>query len=116
MKKRLCKKLYHGEFQEWGFFVEWRFVAPANAQGLMLLLEAFVGFLETHGLTFGGGSEGQRGSGFVCKAWRGSTTEAERTLVAHWFKELDPQVEATLGPMEDAWHSPNRQFAQCKNG
>ena len=76
----------------------------------------FGALLETiggNGLTFGGGGSLTQGSGFVCKAGRGSPSEDDRSHIAAWFRHL-AGVSATVGPLEDAWYGSPPQIVSVK--
>ena len=104
MKKRLRKKLRRGEFQEFGFSLAWQFSPQRDAPGRDLFLDALLERITALGLTFGGGGGMAQGGGFVCKAERGSPSEANRLEVAAWFPEQGADVAGSVGPLVDAWH------------
>ena len=112
MKKRLRKKLHRGEFQEFGFSVAWQFTPALDAPGCDLFFEALIGRVEAAGLSFGGGGGPEGGSGFLCLAKRGSASEKDRAQFAEWFRKLE--IEVVVGPLEDAWHSPEPQIESVK--
>lgn len=106
MRKRLRKKLHRGEFREFGFAVAWHLASPLDAPATDLFFDALVDAVRARGLTFGGGGGPWGGSGFVCKAGRGSATEEDRAAIAEWFRALGPALSVTVGPLEDAWRGP----------
>ncbi len=114
MKKRLRKKLHRGEFQEFGFAVAWQFAPALDDECLDLFFQALVKVAEDRQLTFGGGGDSKQGSGFFCKKKHASTSEEDRSLVAEWFRELEPAVSATIGFHEDAWHSKPPQVTTVR--
>ena len=106
MRKRLRKKLRRGEFRGYGFAVAWQFASALGAQATGLFFDALLDAVQARGLTFGGGGGSRGGSGFVCKAKRGSATEEDRAEIAGWFRALEPALSATVGPLEDARQGP----------
>ncbi len=115
MKKRLRKKLHRGEFQEFGFAVAWQFTPALDDPYLNLFFAALMEMAQDRGLTFGGGGDPKQGSGFFCKKERCSTSEEDRSLVADWFRTLEPTVSVTIGPPEDAWHSQPPQVTTVRD-
>ena len=113
MGKRLRKKLHRDEFQELGFGIAWHLTHPARAQNDELFFDALLETIRENGLTFGGGGSLTQGSGFVCKAGRGSPSEEGRSRIAAWFREL-AAVPATVGPLEDAWHRSPPQVVSVR--
>lgn len=115
MKKRPRKKLHQGEFQELGFQISWRYlpalVAPEDDQ----FFDALIEIVEAAGLSFGGGGSGEEGSGFICRAKRGSASGKDRAGVQDWFDELGSKVSVQIGPLEDAWHNPHPDFEVVKD-
>lgn len=113
MKKRLRKKRHLGEFQEFGFEVQWRCETAMSEAECEQFWTEWITFVEARGLTFGGGNDMEKGSGFVCRAGRGSATEQNRADVSDWFRAWANGVQVQIGPLEDAWYSPNNQYEQC---
>jgi len=114
LRKRLRKKKHIGEFQELGFQVEWRWSQPLDVDAFEQFWERFLALIEAKGLTFGGGSDAEHGSGFICSARPGSAEEQDRSEVKAWLLEQPHIAQVDVGPLEDAWHSSNRQYAQCE--
>ncbi len=104
MKKRLRKKLRKGEFQEDGFTVAATAAADVPESRAETLLDRFiVEVIEPRGLTFGGGGSGRAWSGFVARARRGSTDEADRHAAEGWLASQPDVARFAVGPLEDAW-------------
>ncbi len=115
MKKGLRKKLHRGEFQEFGFGIVWRFTGTISAESNGLFPQALLDMIAASGLTFGGGGSLTEGSGFVCKAGRGSASEEGRSQVAGWFRDFRATMSATVGPLEDAWHEPSPNVTSVRD-
>ncbi len=104
MRKRLRKKLHRGEYQEFGFRIEWRFHAPLSGPTFDTFMDALIEFIEDRGLTFGGGTDTVSGSGFVCRAKNGATLEADRVQLQEWFHSHPEVVSVHADQLEDAWN------------
>ena len=104
MKKRMRKKLYLGEFQEFGFEVQFRLPAELSAADLEVFFERFMAeAVERNGLMAGGGC-GTDWDIFVTLADRGSAEEKHRKLVDDWLKNSSQVSEIRIGPLVDAWN------------
>jgi hypothetical protein len=101
--RRLRKKLHIGEFQEWGFSIEIR-LTPGEESTFDQALDAWLGFVETHGWAFGGGGsvDERNFNGFVSRSDRGSLTEEDHQIAETWLKETLWVKEGTVGPLQDA--------------
>jgi len=106
MKKRLRKKLHRGA---------WEFAHPLDTQSNDLFFDEFLEMVSARGLSFGGGGVPGQGSGFICKRRCGSASEEDRSLMAEWFRNLGALVSATVGPLEDAWHSSPPQVTSVQD-
>lgn len=98
--RRLRKKLRVDEFQELGFRLFAELSADADYNRAF---DAFIGAIEGQGLEFGGRAD-QIIDGFVCRARRGSATEACRAAMAEWLSKRDDVVDWWIGRLEDAWY------------
>ncbi|PAU87222.1 hypothetical protein CK507_10940 [Pseudomonas sp. WN033] len=99
--RRLRKKLRVDEFQEMGFDFSVELKQPLDESQADALVDAFLDeVVIPRGLEFGGWING----GFICKAGRGSATDADREAVANWFKARAEVSDASVSPLIDAWH------------
>jgi uncharacterized protein YggL (DUF469 family) len=104
MKKRLRKKHYLGEFQEFGFEVQFRLPADLTEADQEVFFEAFMSeATDRHGLLAGGGC-GTDWDIFVTLADRGSAEEKHRKLVEDWLRNSPLVSEIRIGPLVDAWN------------
>jgi uncharacterized protein YggL (DUF469 family) len=102
--RRLRKRLYVGEFREFGFTVRFEFRGKPDDGQLSAFFDAFiVEAIERNGLGFGGGDT----EGFVT-AVRGSATEAHRLAVETWLGARAEVASLKVGPLVDAWHGWER--------
>lgn len=102
--RRLRKRLYVGEFREFGFTVRFELRGKPDDRQLTAFLDAFiVEAIERNGLGFGGGDT----EGFVT-AVRGSATEAHRLAVETWLGARAEVSALKVGPLVDAWHGWER--------
>ena len=104
-KRRLRKKLYVGEFQEFGFSVEIHLVS-GDAPTFDQALDAWIEFVESRGWLFGGGGSVDRRElgGFVVKDGRGTLAEDDRAAATAWLEEAAWVEGFRVGPLQDAWH------------
>src|SRR5437867_995947 len=105
MRKRVRKKLRFGEYQEFGFTVQFRYekglTQDDQIDRLLLLLHEAV---EQNGLCAGGGG-GENYELFVtCEKDRHSTTDKQRNSVAEWLSRSDFVVGWRISEFRDAWH------------
>ena len=104
MKKRMRKKLYLGEFQEFGFEVQFRLPADLSEPDQEKFFDTFMDeAIERHGLMCGGGC-GTDWDIFVTLADRGSATEKHRKLVEDWLGNSPLVSEVRIGPLVDSWN------------
>ncbi|KAF1070776.1 MAG: hypothetical protein GAK45_00705 [Pseudomonas citronellolis] len=103
--RRLRKKLRVGEFQEFGFSLE--FTYDAQAIGFDAALDQWIDFVEAQGWVFGGGGEPDSGeiTGYLCQAGTGSLSEADRETVRLWLQAQAWCNGSELGELSDCWHS-----------
>lgn len=106
MKKRLRKKKRLGEFQEFGFKADFRFLSQLDTKARNDLLDRFIEHaIENNGLQFGGGGGGNEWNGSVALGKpRGSTLETHRQAVENWFKQEPEVKEYYLSDMIDIWY------------
>ena len=99
--RRLRKKLHLGEFQQLGFEVSITLKSNLGVDVLDRFLDEFIlDAIEKNELAFGGGTDG----GFITTWKRGSTSEANRTIVENWLSRRQEVVSVSLGPLVDAWY------------
>lgn len=107
MRKRLRKKKRLGEFREYGFGV--KFSIPDDSDWNPIFWAFVEEAIERNGLLFGGSPHG----GFVTKnARRASTTENDRIAVEAWLKSRPEVSDITVGPLRDACHGWEREWAE----
>lgn len=107
MNKRLRKKKRMGEFQELGFYVEWKVpLEEADSSS-----DEFVDFTESLYLCCGGGytcpvetkeNELVKLSYFVSK-YKNSVTEKERKKYIDFLSKINT-IEYHVGKLQDAWY------------
>jgi uncharacterized protein YggL (DUF469 family) len=107
MRRRLRKKLRVGDFKELGFEIHATLSPDLDHGGYDAFLDRLIDAVEAHRLAFGG--YGRRGAfeGFVTQLGRGSTTEADREALATFLASDPAVVGHKVGPLVDAWHSPD---------
>lgn len=98
--RRLRKKLHIGEFKAKGFEISFRFEPGLTQEHQLDVLQKFVAeAIEPRRLLFGGGAQG-----FVTKAGRASTSEADRSAISAWLESCPQIQDVRVGPNEDAWY------------
>lgn len=102
MKKRLRKKRRLGEFREDCFEVAFEIDPSLSAEQVDAVTDAFISMIEEKNLQFGGGGA-SKWSGIVQGPWRGSATAADREIVLKWLHNHSCVVNASAGPLRDAW-------------
>jgi uncharacterized protein len=104
MRKRIRKKLFLGEFQEFGFEVQFRLPPDLSDQDQEAFFDAFMTeAIEGPGLMCGGGC-GMDWDIFITLADRGSAQESHRKLVEDWLRKSSLVSEIRIGPLVDAWN------------
>ena len=100
-QSRLKKKLRLGEFQELGFEISITLKPNLGIDDLDRFLDEFIlDATEKNELAFSGGTD----CGFITTWKRGSTSEAQRTIIENWLRRRQEVVSVTLGPLVDAWY------------
>jgi len=103
LKKRLRKKRRLGEFREDCFELAFEISPSLSDDEIDALTDTFINMIESNGLQYGGG--GYRcWSGVVQGPWRGSTTASDRETVIEWLDRSPNVMNASAGPLRDAWH------------
>ncbi len=104
MRKRIRKKLGLGEFQEFGFEVQFRLPSDMSDQDQEAFLDTFLAeAMESQGLMCGGGC-GTDWDVFITLADRGSAQESHRKVVEDWLRKSPLVSEIKIGPLVDAWN------------
>lgn len=99
--RRLRKKLYVGEFQEYGFRFEADLAAELSTdQQDDLICRLLDEAIEPQNLALGGWVT----EGYVARYGRGSVTEQERQAVEAWLKQQPEYASVRVAPLEDAWY------------
>jgi len=106
MNKRLRKKKRVGEFRELGFKAGFRFSNELTRSTRNNLLNRFIEeAIESSGLQYGGGGDGNEWNGFVAlNKSRGSTFEKHRQAIENWFINEAVVKEYYVTDMIDAWY------------
>lgn len=103
MKKRLRKKLHRGEFQEFGFNIQFTIDPELSDAACYNLIDIFLAeAIETNGLQFGGCGL-DVWEGFVCLDRRGTATDYHRELVRSWLDAAPEITKFHIGELVDAW-------------
>jgi len=104
MNKRLRKKKHLGEFRELGFLLRFQIDPALSTEARDALIDRWLQEnIEAHGLSFGGGGL-HAFEGFVCRADRGSATDAHRAAVASWLAAQPGVTGHAVFPLVDAWY------------
>ncbi len=104
MRKRIRKKLCLGEFQEFGFEVQFRLPTDLSDQDQEAFFDAFnAEAIEGQGLLCDGGC-GTDWDIFITLADRGSAKESHQKLVEGWLQNSPLVSEIRIGPLVDAWN------------
>ena len=104
MRKRIRKKLFLGEFQEFGFEVQFRLPPDLSDQDQDAFFDGFLTeAIEGQGLIFDGGC-GTDWDIFITLADRGSAKESHRKQVEDWLRKSPLVSEIRIGPLVDAWN------------
>ena len=105
MKKRLRKKKYLGEFQEFGFRTSFDMDPDLTTEQRNALIDDFIKeAIEDNGLQFGGGGPANNWAGFVTLDSRGSATEKHRELVRAWLESRPEVGNIVIRELRDAYH------------
>lgn len=98
MKKRLRKKKHKGEFQQYGFEIEFQYKSEYPETEAELLFDEFIELMEKEKLLFGGGLL----SGFIT-AQKGSVTDSNRTAIENWIISKNYAIISFKLDKKDAW-------------
>jgi len=105
VRKRLCKKLHVGEFQELGFEARFRVADNLSPDAFDAVVDAFISeAIEAHGLVCGGGGKKPEWKVFVTREGWGSATEEHRQVMATWLVARPEVKTVQIGPLVDAWY------------
>lgn len=98
--KRLRKKLYIGEFTEYGFEYTAELAAPLNREQEEALLDCILReLIEPNQLILGGGVTG----GFVAR-FKSSATDEDRHKLETWFKQRKEYKHVDVSALKNAWY------------
>ena len=91
-----------GEFTEYGFSVETRFVEGLSEEEVYQFLDDWIdSAIEANGLSFGGGTDTKTHEGYVVPNGRGTATEYHRHIIDDWLS-AHPKIRFyTVGPLTD---------------
>lgn len=90
--------------------IVWQFHARQSDPQLDTFMDALIAVIEERGLTLGGGTDAASGSGFVCRAKRGSAQEADRRYLESWLHDRPEVAFVHVDELEDAWNPDTRQY------
>ncbi|BEV72259.1 MULTISPECIES: YggL family protein [unclassified Paludibacterium] len=105
MSPRLRKKLRVGEFRELGFSLKASIDAGLEVAAQDALLDAWLGEVDRHGVSFGGQFDA-RGAmeGVVFPVAGNLVTEAIRTGLLDWLKARPEVKDLQASGLFDIWH------------
>jgi len=106
LKRRHCKKLRLGEFQEFGLEVKLTFAPALDEAKYEEFFVAFVDMLEEKGLLMaglGGSFPLAESEAFICCDARGTVSDALAQELLGWLKAR-PEVSTATGELLDAWY------------
>jgi uncharacterized protein YggL (DUF469 family) len=102
MKKRLRKKLRLREFQQLGFYVDFKLNIPFTDEVEFVFWDKLVAFVEARDLEIGGSMS----SFYTTRTGRSTATDADREALAAWLHQ-QPEVSAVqVWPLDDFWYGP----------
>jgi uncharacterized protein YggL (DUF469 family) len=105
--RRLRKKLYEGEFSEFGFVIDFT-IEDGVEDHFDAFMDGFIDLIESRGLSTGGGLNGVANTGgfFVCSSSRyGSATEDDRKAIEAWVSRERQALGITnlwVGPLQNS--------------
>jgi uncharacterized protein len=102
--RRQRKKLHLGEFQEFGFEASASFAQELEIDRRAALLDAFLEFIEAHGLLAAVSTNDAFDAYLISGAPHGSTTEADREIVQTWLAGRPDLTGIHVGELSDAWY------------
>ncbi len=113
LNRRQRKKLYVGEFQELGFWVELKFKSALDDAALDAFCDAVYPALAALGLQIGGLGGWvplSETDGFVGTLGRGSVTDAQRDAAAAWLKACPAVAQVRVSAWVDAWYPRDEEL------
>lgn len=100
--RRLQKKLYMGEFTEYGFMLSCSLGLESD-QDFSKLLDQFITVIESRDLVMAGGGDKTQFEAFIWSAHRyGSASQDDITVITEWFKALPTVDELKVSELVDA--------------
>ncbi|MBY0417040.1 MAG: YggL family protein [Pararheinheimera sp.] len=100
--RRLQKKLYMGEFTEYGFMLSCSLGLESD-QDFSKLLDQFIVLIESRDLVMAGGGDKTQFEAFIWSAHRyGSATQEDINLISDWFKALPTVDQLQVSELVDA--------------
>ncbi|WP_337840552.1 50S ribosome-binding protein YggL [Rheinheimera sp.] len=100
--RRLQKKLYLGEFAEYGFMLSCK-LALADEHAFSAFLENVIGQVEQRDLVMAGGGDNTQFEAFIWSAHRyGSATVEDIAAVTAWFNSQPQVSELKTSELVDA--------------
>lgn len=103
LKRRLRKKLHLAEFQELGFYINYKLPADFSTEEHEEHFCAFIDFIESINLSCGGGGA-EIVRYFVIHTPRGSVSPEQRSAVEAWLSGRKEVGALEVGPLVDAWY------------
>jgi uncharacterized protein len=100
--RRLQKKLYMGEFTEYGFMLSCSLGLESD-QDFSKLLDQFIALIESRDLVMAGGGDKTQFEAFIWSAHRyGSATQDDIKAISDWFKALPTVDQLQVSELVDA--------------
>jgi uncharacterized protein YggL (DUF469 family) len=100
--RRLQKKLYLGEFTEYGFMLSCSLGLESD-QDFSKLLDQFITVIENRDLVMAGGGDKTQFEAFIWSAHRyGSATQEDIAVITAWFKALPSVDQLKVSELVDA--------------
>lgn len=105
MKKRLRKKYRVGEFQEFSFFLSFKFKENIDIERVEDFLNNLSEHLDAHGLYFSGLISITNHCSLEIKADDPKTTnEEQRSAVKAWIEACEDIEDVSVSDLADAWY------------
>ncbi|MGZ2745600.1 YggL 50S ribosome-binding family protein [Burkholderia stagnalis] len=102
--RRQRKKLHIGEFQELAFNATAHYRTELSDLERGELIDAFIDFVEAHGLLTVASADEGIGAYVISGAPRGTTTDADREAVRGWLEARPELTKVEIGDFTDAWY------------
>ena len=106
-QKKIKKKAYLGEFQEFGFEISTKLKINVGELEFDKFCNDFIDMIEENNLAFGGGGGINVWEGFVC-SWNkfASPSNKDKEKIKMWLENRKEIVNCEVGEFIDAWNNP----------